>query len=163
MPNRLTKRNKELLTSFSEEYAESIYTRLQELEDMIEAGQLTKLYESPTDKVSYVQVKDLYNDICKSYPKVTKLSDGRKRTIKARFNEGYKLDDFKKLFRLSESSDFLKGKTGSKGRYFHATFDWLIDGNNMVKVIDGNYNNNNTTEHSYDLDKFEQMAYSAKK
>lgn len=86
--------------------------------------------------ISYSQIQNLFNDICKSYPKVKTLSDARKKTIKARL-KAYNVDDFKSLFELAENSDFLKGKNS---RNWQANFDWLIKDANMAKVLDGNYN-----------------------
>ena len=79
----------------------------------------------------------MYNDICISFPKATKLSDTRKKSIKARLNS-YNYDDFEKLFKKAQASDFLKGKNS---RDWQANFDWLIKDNNMAKVLDGNYDN----------------------
>ena len=87
--------------------------------------------------IPYQEIADLYNSICKSYPRLTKLSDARKKAIKARLNT-YALDDFKTLFQMAEESDFLKGKND---RNWSATFDWLIKDSNMAKVLDGNYKN----------------------
>jgi len=78
----------------------------------------------------------MYNDTCVSFPRITSLSDTRKKSIKARLNT-YSIDDFKNLFELAEKSDFLKGKNS---RDWTATFDWLIKDSNMAKVLDGNYN-----------------------
>jgi len=64
------------------------------------------------------------------------LSDKRKKTIRARFNQGYTIEDFKRLFEMAESSSFLKG---GNGRNWSANFDWLITDANMAKVLDGNY------------------------
>lgn len=91
---------------------------------------------TPQTHVSYEEVKSLFNDICKSYPKVQKMSEARKKTIKARFNEGYTMEDFKTLFENAEKSSFLKGQANSE---WSANFDWLIKGSNIAKVIDGNY------------------------
>lgn len=85
----------------------------------------------------YIQIKDLFNDICVSFPKVTKLSDQRKKTLKARLNT-YNIDDFERMFKLAEQSDFLKGKNNKD---WQANFDWMIKDANMAKVLDGNYNN----------------------
>ncbi|HBT63795.1 MAG TPA: hypothetical protein DEB10_03915, partial [Ruminococcaceae bacterium] len=84
----------------------------------------------------YEKVASLYSTICTSYSKLAKLSDARKKAIHARFNSGYELDDFKRLFEMAEESSFLKGKND---RHWHATFDWLIKDTNMAKVLEGNY------------------------
>jgi hypothetical protein len=85
----------------------------------------------------YKYIKDIYNEICVSFPRLTVLSDRRKQAIKARL-KSYTVDDFKLLFEKAESSDFLKG---SNNRDWQANFDWLIKDANMAKVLDGNYDN----------------------
>lgn len=87
--------------------------------------------------IPYQEIADLYNSTCLSFPRVTKLSEARKKAIKARLNT-YATEDFKKLFTMAEDSDFLKGKND---RNWSATFDWLIKDSNMAKVLDGNYKN----------------------
>lgn len=86
----------------------------------------------------YTTIQDLYNSVCGSYPRLVKLSEARKRAIRARLNTGYTVDDFRRLFETAEQSDFLKGKNN---RNWRATFDWLISDANMAKVLDGNYEN----------------------
>ena len=92
--------------------------------------------EKEKEKIDYQQIADLYNDTCVSFPRLTKLSDKRKKAIRARLRT-YSLDDFKKLFEMAEASSFLKGQNR---RNWSATFDWLITDGNMAKVLDGNYN-----------------------
>ena len=87
------------------------------------------------------QVGHLYSEICKSYPKLTKLSEKRKIAIKARLKTGFTIEDFKTLFEKAEASLFLKGKNKNN---WTATFDWLICDSNMAKVLDGNYDNKKT-------------------
>lgn len=91
--------------------------------------------------IPYQQIADMYNNTCVSFPKVTTLSDKRKKAIKARLNT-YTEDDFKRLFAMAEESDFLKGKNN---RDWQANFDWLISDGNMAKVLDGNYKNKDAT------------------
>lgn len=88
---------------------------------------------------TYVEIIKLFHEICISYPKVIKISESRKRTIKARLKD-YSIDDFKKLFTMAEDSKFLKGELESN-RNWKANFDWLINERNMVKVLEGNYIN----------------------
>lgn len=84
----------------------------------------------------FATIRELYNSVCGSYPRLAKLSEARKRAIKARLRSGYTVDDFKKLFEEAENSAFLKG---ANSRNWSATFDWLIADSNMAKVLDGNY------------------------
>lgn len=94
-------------------------------------------YESRTPENSiYATIRELYNSVCGSYPRLVKMSDARKKAISARLKTGYTLDDFQTLFEKAEASDFLKG---ANKRNWSATFDWLICDSNMAKVLDGNY------------------------
>ena len=109
----------------------------------------------------YIHIRDMYNETCVSFPKVTTLSDKRKKALSARLKV-YKLDDFKRLFTKAEESDFLKGANKSN---WSATFDWLICDANMAKVLDGNYDNKKVvpvkttpgfTQRDYDMDDLEK-------
>lgn len=80
-----------------------------------------------------------YNRICTSLPRVLSRTTAREKAIKARWNEyGKDAVIFTKLFTITESSDFLKGKNE---RNWTASFDWLMKPANMAKVLEGNYNN----------------------
>ena len=92
--------------------------------------------ERPASPVPYETIKSMYNEICLSFPRCKALSEARKKTIKARFKNGYTEEDFKTLFTKAEASSFLKGKNS---RSWSATFDWLIKDTNMAKVLDGNF------------------------
>lgn len=85
--------------------------------------------------INYQEIINMYNDTCVSFPKVTKLSEKRKKAINARLKV-YSMEDFKQLFRMAEESNFLKGQNN---RNWSANFDWLIADSNMAKVLDGNY------------------------
>ena len=83
------------------------------------------------------EIVDAYNRICHSLPKCITLSDKRKKTLKTRFKDGFHYEDFEDVFIAAEKSDFLSGRKGK----WKAGFDWLINENNMIKVLEGNYNN----------------------
>jgi len=96
-------------------------------------------------KVDYELIARMYNDTCVSFPRLTTLSDARKKAIKARLNK-YSIEDIKKAFELAEASDFLKG---NNGRNWSATFDWIIKDTNIAKILDGNYNNTKADTSQY--------------
>jgi hypothetical protein len=85
----------------------------------------------------YKHIKDMYNEICVSFPRLTVLSEKRKKAIKARLNT-YSVEQIRQVFTIAEASDFLKGKNN---RNWQANFDWLIKDTNMAKTLDGNYDN----------------------
>ena len=87
------------------------------------------------ERTDYQGVLDAYHECCPSFPAVIKLTETRKRAIKARLKD-YGLDEIKRAFSLAEQSDFLKGSCG-----WQASFDWLMKPANMTKVLEGNYTN----------------------
>lgn len=101
-----------------------------------------KAKKADTDKIRiekiYNDIADAYNRLCPSLAKCTKLSDRRKKQIKTRLCEGYKLQDFEEVFQKAEASDFLSGRTQS---WRGANFDWLIKNENMLKVLEGQFEN----------------------
>lgn len=105
--------------------------------DVIPCDEEKEIEKEIEKRVDYQQIADMYNNTCVSFPKCTKLSDARKRAIKARMKQ-YSIEDFQRLFDMAEQSSFLKGKNS---RNWSANFDWLIKDTNMVKVLDGNYAN----------------------
>ena len=102
--------------------------------DKVSKDKLSEDKESK-EKIYYQQIADLYNETCVSFPRLTKLSESRKKAIRARMKQ-YSVDDFRRMFELAESSDFLKGKND---RNWSATFDWMVKDANMAKILDGNY------------------------
>lgn len=90
----------------------------------------------------YETIKDLYNSICKDLSKVRSISSSRKRHLKARWKQfECNLDTFEECFKKVQASVFC---TGKNERGWKADFDWLIkNDNNMVKVLEGKYDNKN--------------------
>ena len=87
------------------------------------------------ERTDYQGVLDAYHECCPSFPTVIKLTETRKRAIKARLKD-YGLEEIKRAFSLAGQSDFLKGSSG-----WQASFDWLMKPANMTKVLEGNYTN----------------------
>jgi len=88
--------------------------------------------------IPYSKIRDLYHELCPSYPKLRSISDNRKKAIAARWKEyNGNIVVFEKLFTLAEASAFLKGKNG---RDWSADFDWLMKSANMAKVLEYKYN-----------------------
>ena len=78
-----------------------------------------------------------FNSICLSLPKVTKITETRKKTIKARLND-YSVEDLIMVFEKAEASDFLSGRNK---QWTSCSFDWLMKPSNLIKVLEGNYDN----------------------
>ena len=102
-----------------------------------ESGQPDEKITVEREQTNYKAVVDSYNSLCKSFPKVTKLSERRRKAIKARLKE-YSLAELEKAFALAEESEFLKG---ANNRNWMASFDWIISDSNLPKVLEGKYAN----------------------
>ncbi len=104
--------------------------------------------ESREDKsiiYPYRDITALWNSICKSLPQVKALNDDRRKKIRSRLLEMAPnapqlwLDRCRDLFTRVQASPFL---TGDNQKGWTASFDWLFsNGNNWVKVMEGNYDN----------------------
>lgn len=113
-------------------------------------------------EIDYQTIIKIYHDTCVSFPHLRKPSSSRIEKINARL-KSYNIEDFKLLFAKAEASDFLKGKND---RNWKANFDWLLNENNMLKVLEGNYDNrdsgtkknqfNNFSQRNYDMDELEK-------
>lgn len=86
----------------------------------------------------YDEIVSLYHGLAPSFPRIQKLTEKRKRAIRARWRTDPNLETFKQLFWKAEASDFLSGRNG---KWTSCNFDWLISESNMIKVLEGAYDN----------------------
>ena len=84
------------------------------------------------------QVADRYNAICVSLPQVVRLTDKRRRAVRLIHDKGYTPEQLDEAFRKAEASSFC---TGQNDRHWKADFDWLLNESNLVKVLEGKYDN----------------------
>lgn len=85
------------------------------------------------------------------------ISEQRKGIIRARVRQ-YGKEAFAEMIDKAVNSNFLKGDNHSGWR---ATFDWMLRPSNFQKIIEGNYNNNQTYNDS--LLTYEQIVVMANK
>lgn len=102
--------------------------------------------EREKEITNYQKIIGLYNDTCVSFPHLTKLSEARKKAIRARLKT-YTIEEFQLMFEKAEASSFLKGKNN---RNWSATFDWMIKDANMSKILDGNYDDRDSVQSKHD-------------
>lgn len=93
-----------------------------------------------SERIDYQAIISLYNQFCQNLPRCVKLTDGRRKAIKARINGGYTVEDFNALFQAAGQSSFLQGKNKNN---WTADIDWLLKDNNMAKVLEGKYADRN--------------------
>jgi len=91
-----------------------------------------------SDPCPYDAILKLFNETCKSLPKVKVLSNSRKDKLRRRWKDIGSIDGFLGLFTVTEETAFLRGENKNG---WTATFDWLIENDrNYAKVLEGNYN-----------------------
>ena len=101
-------------------------------------------------RTDYQHFVDMYNSNCSSLPQVKSLNDKRKRLIK-KVEREVSEEDLIKAFRIANSNPFLRGDNGG----WRANFDWLMNPDNITKVLEGNYDRGktqNSTNKDYDTD-----------
>ena len=95
--------------------------------------------ESNKTKISKAQeVVDRYNAICTNLPRVVRLTDKRRRAVRLIYGKGYTPEQLDEAFRKAQSSSFC---TGQNDRNWKADFDWMLNESNLVKVLEGKYDN----------------------
>lgn len=88
------------------------------------------------------EVISQFNSICASLNKVSGMTESRRKAVQSALN-AVGQEKLTELFRKAEVSDFLT-KRNSTG--WKAGFDWLLKPENYTKVLEGNYDNRNSTQ-----------------
>lgn len=115
-----------------------------EIECWVNESEIINQIKSVSDRqnaFNYQSVVTLFNSICVSLPKIQKLTEARKKRIKAvamQFEKDNYKNTFSELFKRIENSDFL---TGRSGVWTGCNFDWILKPSNLIKIIEGNYDN----------------------
>jgi len=91
-----------------------------------------------TPEIDFVEIGELFNKMCPKIPSVEKITDSRKTALKNRIDE-VGLEGLGDVFRMVAESDYLNGLGRNK---WVATFDWIIQPANFIKIREGNYKNN---------------------
>jgi hypothetical protein len=97
---------------------------------------------NPTSSCPYAAIVDLFHTHCADLKQVTPPSEwpnSRRNKLLGRWKERPDLEFWSGFFQKVGASDFLSGRVREK--QFLATFDWLIEPRNFVKVIEGQYQN----------------------
>lgn len=93
--------------------------------------------QPPEGEGGCAEVFRLYNSICVSLNKVSRMTVPRRKAVQSAL-QAVGQEKLTELFRKAEASDFLT-KRNSTG--WKAGFDWLMKPENYTKVLEGNYDN----------------------
>lgn len=100
------------------------------------------------------KIVDIFNSLCPSFSKVKFLSDSMISNI-SNLVERFPESDISTAFQKCEKSSFLKGNNPRKWK---ASFDWIIKPQNLPKILNGNYDDEITSDASYDLSEFRRKS-----
>lgn len=103
----------------------------------------SKVKESSNNTIiTYMEIVNLYHEVCLDLPKVVKLTPKRIAAIKKlikEMDENFTINSIKNGFVAINTSAFCKG-AGDTG--WKATFDFCIKSDSIVKALEGKYSNN---------------------
>lgn len=91
------------------------------------------------EKIEFQEIVDIFNSVCTNLPDVQKLTQKRKSAISSRIRD-YDLNKIGEVFQMVSLSDFLNG---DNDRGWTADFDWVMNPNNFIKILEGKYNKQN--------------------
>ena len=112
------------------------------LEEKTEIEVVEEKKEQVVKRNEFDEIKDYWNaNTSTAFPAITKMTDKRKKLLRARINE-YGLEAIYRAIDRAARSDFLKGQNS---RQWQMTFDWFILPTNFPKVLEGNYDNKQIT------------------
>lgn len=86
-------------------------------------------------EIDYQSFLDLYNRVCPSLPKAIKITDKRRGIIRSAVEE-HGIETIVETLSKVEEYPFLIGEN-DKG--WKADFEWLMNKNNLLKVMEGRY------------------------
>ena len=112
-------------------------------QDITASEQKTAPTHRPADAVSLNEVIEAWNQILapQGFPSILKRTPAREKALNARINvlaERKKIEWWQSLFTRIASSDFLKNSAKDKTWF---SFEWVLNENNLVKVLEGKYDN----------------------
>ena len=102
-----------------------------------ESSQEERKNNSLSKSIDYDPFVDIFNRECLKLPKIRTLTDKRKTKIKT-FLKTFSLNDWSEICKIANANNFL---SGTNDRGWKADFDFLINVNNAVKVLEGKYGN----------------------
>ena len=104
---------------------------------VVPQGDETGSSKSEELRIEYTSLMDTFNSMFDGkLPKVTSMTDKRKRSVKARAAEHGK-NAIMTVFQNVLASPFL---LGHNDKNWSCDFDWIFRSTNFIKILEGNYN-----------------------
>jgi hypothetical protein len=94
-----------------------------------------------SDKIDFKKLVEVYHSFCPKMPKVEKITEARKKAIRARIKEHGKVKVMEAL-KMAGDSKFLNG---DNERNWTADLDFVFTASKFVKILEGAYNQKDRT------------------
>lgn len=102
---------------------------------------------SQEEKIDYNALMETFNKMFEGkLPKITSMTDKRKKAVKARASEHGK-NAIMTVFQNVLHSSFLMGRNDKN---WSCDFDWIFRPTNFIKILEGNYNENRNSQNERD-------------
>lgn len=95
--------------------------------------------EPLTDHSKHQEIIEKFNSICLKLTNVAMLTDNRIEAIDL-IEEKHGINTIDQVFMKINESDYLNGEGKDKWK---ANFDWILNPNNFIKILEDNYKNRN--------------------
>lgn len=112
----------------------------------------TKSKKRTTERINYDEIQAKYNSVCTKLNPSIKIPDAMKRSIRTLLKE-YSLSELYLGFQKAQDSDYLTGQVNG----FMADFGWIIQKKNLLKILEGRYDNRNK-KHKTRMDEIKEQT-----
>lgn len=107
-------------------------------------GRVPQGAKKPPSECPCEEIAEAYNAQLPELLPVQRLTDARRKTLRARWREDKDrqcLHWWRQLFERVRMSDFLTGRGSQKANPWQADFDWILAPKNLDKILEGKYDN----------------------
>ena len=122
----------------SQSYVEHMEDENEDENEIEEENETETEIQVKKPKIPFQEIIDIFNSVCVDLPRVEKITESRKKSITNRIKEN-SLEVLGDVFKKVAESDFLSGRKSD----WKASFDWIMNPTNFVKILEDNYKNNN--------------------
>ena len=147
--DEITEQSRNTTVSFTEQYVTKIEIEREEENPPYNSpqGEEVPSESDESDKINYNALMDTFNKMFEGkLPKITAMTDKRKKAVKARSSEHGKKAIMDVLDNVCQSSFLL----GHNNQNWSCDFDWIFRPTNFIKILEGNYNGTRLSKNQQD-------------
>lgn len=147
--DEITEQSRNTTVSFTEQYVTKIEIEREEEYPPYKSpqGEEVPSESDESDKINYNALMDTFNKMFEGkLPKITAMTDKRKKAVKARSSEHGKKAIMDVLDNVCQSSFLL----GHNNQNWSCDFDWIFRPTNFIKILEGNYNGTRLSKNQQD-------------